>query len=104
MKKFSDWVENHAMAAVKGQVSSDRSDLGASGFEGLQDLMDALKLVAKSNPQVAKSMMAGLAGKLAMLTSEVNPELAGRLRAGATKFVGASARLGGQNNTNNQIG
>lgn len=102
MKKFSDWAESHAMATVKGQVSTDRADLGTSGFEGMQDIMDALKLVARSNPQVAKSMMAGLAGKLAMLTNEVNPELAGRLRSGATKFVGASARLGAQNNANDK--
>ena len=94
MIEFSKWAENHNINSLRSQVASDRSDLGVVGFEGLQDIVDALKLVARSNPTVARGLVSGLAGKLTVLIRDEDPALSQRLRAGAGRFVAASSKLG----------
>lgn len=98
MMEFSRWMENrvHSVNAVRNQVATDRDDLGTAGFEGLQDIVDALKVVARTNPTNARALLSGMAGKLsAMLPNdEQNQDLLKRLRSGASRFVSASAKIG----------
>lgn len=105
MIKFSTWMENHNMSAVRGQVATDRGELG-SGYEGLLDIFDALKIVAQLPG--GGPVISGLAGKLTTMLPEEQKDLEARLRAGASKFVGKSKHLGNQqplgevpNNSNN---
>lgn len=101
MIKFSEWMESqaHSVNSVRNQVATDRGDLGTAGFEGLQDIVDALKVVARTNPTNARSLVSGMAGKLSTMlpNDEQNQDLLKRLRSGASRFVSASAKLG-QNN------
>lgn len=94
MIKFSEWMETHSVQQTVGGVRNDRRELGAQGFEGLQDAMDALKLAARDPKN--SSMLNGLFGRLAALVSRQDPDLATRLSSSARKFVGSSKHLGTQ--------
>lgn len=106
MIKFSKWMETHNMSAVRSQVTTDKGELGSAGFEGLQDIVDALKVVARLPGGL--SVISGLAGKLTTMLPEDQKDLKDKLRAGASKFVSSSKHLGNQqplgevpNNSNN---
>jgi hypothetical protein len=94
MIKFSKWMESVSVNSVRGQVSMDRNELGTAGFDGMQDIINALRIVARQKPTIARSLISGLAGKLSVLVGEQDKKLAGRLRASSGKFVSSSANLG----------
>lgn len=94
MIEFSKWMENHNVNAVRGQVVADRSNLGIAGFEGLQDIVDALKVVARLPG--GRAAISGIAGRLTTMLPEGQEDLKARLRTGASKFLGASSKLGQQ--------
>lgn len=102
MIEFSKWMENqlHSVNTVRNQVSADRGDLGTAGFEGLQDIVDAIKVVARTPG--GRAAISGIAGKLTTMLPDDQEDLKNRLRAGASKFVGVSARLGRHNNQQSQ--
>lgn len=91
MIEFSKWIENHNVNTVRGQVVSDRGELGVAGFEGLQDILDALKVVARLPG--GRAAISGMAGRLTTMLPDGHEDLKGRLRTGASKFVGASSKL-----------
>ncbi len=93
MIKFSKWAETYNLNLAKNQLVSDRKELGMLGFDGLQDIIEALKIVSKNNPTIARSLLTGLAGKLTVLIGDAEPELARRLRQSGSKFVGASSKI-----------
>lgn len=92
MKKFKEWVESHNVQQATATLKTDRSDLGSQGFEGLQDMADALKIVA-GMPK-GSSAMSSIVSRLSALVSQRDPDLAQRLRSTAQKFVHASRQLG----------
>lgn len=93
MIEFSKWAESHNLNSVKNQLVFDRKELGMLGFDGLQDIIEALKIVSKNNPTIARSLISGLAGKLTVLIGEAEPELARRLRQSGSKFAMASSKI-----------
>jgi hypothetical protein len=94
MIKFSNWLETHSVQQAAAGVRGDRKDLGAQGFEGLQDAMDALKVAAK-DPRNS-SALSSIFGRLSALVSRQDPDLATRLGGSARKFVSTSKNAGHQ--------
>lgn len=92
--KFSEWMETYTVQNAVGNVRNDRKDLGSDGFEGLQDAVEALKLVAR-DPKSSSSLN-GVFGKLSALVSRQNPDLAAKLATNARKFISAAKHAGTQ--------
>lgn len=96
MKSIREWLEErgvkleiHSVQDTIGGVRDDRKELGAQGFEGLQDVMDALKLAARSNASSVGSML----NRLSMIVRQEDEELAKRVKITGQKFLGAERSL-----------
>lgn len=94
MIKFNDWLENRNISSVKNQVAVDRKNLGAVGFEGLKNIEDGLKamMTVPGKESIARGLISGMAGKIALAIDKTHPELASKLRPGAQKFVASSIK------------
>lgn len=96
MKSIREWLEEkgvkleiHSVQDTIGGVRDDRKELGAQGFEGLQDVMDALKLAARSNSSVVGSMI----NRLAALIKDEDEKLYKKIKMTGQKFLGAEHGL-----------
>jgi len=94
LKNFNKWLENRNISSVKNQVAIDRKNLGVVGFEGLKNIEDGLKamMTIPGKESIARSLISGMAGKIAIAIDKTHPELAAKLRPGAQKFVAASIK------------
>lgn len=97
MKSIREWMaengiqsENRNMQDVLGTVRSDRKELGTVGFEGLQDVMDALKLAAQKHPSQAGAMLR----RLADLIAGEDEELSKSVKTASQRFIGIEKKIG----------
>lgn len=96
MKSIREWLDEkgikleiHSVQDTMGGVRSDRKELGLQGFEGLQDVIDALKLAARNNASSVGSMLS----RLSMLIRQDDEELAKRVKITGQRFLGAERSL-----------
>jgi hypothetical protein len=96
MKSIREWLDEkgvklelHSVQDAMGGVRGDRKELGSQGFEGLQDVIDALKVAARSHSSSVGSML----NRLSMLVRQEDEELANRVKITGQKFLGAERSL-----------
>ena len=92
MIKFSVWLED--FQAAVGDMRSARGDLGSQGFEGMQDALKAMQLIAQ-NPRYYSAMI-GIFNKLSAMVSQIDPQLATSLKTSGQKFLNAERSAGGK--------
>lgn len=97
MKSIREWLEErgvkleiHSVQDTMSGVRNDRKELGPQGFEGLQDVMDALKLAARNNASSVGSML----NRLSMLVRSEDEELAKRVKVTGQRFLGVERSIG----------
>ena len=93
MIHFSEWAETYSVAGARGQLATDRSDMGAVGWEGFQQIVDAMKL-SMQNPEThrqAKTIVKAFANKLSYMIASVDPNLAKKMSSGVSNFSASTA-------------
>jgi hypothetical protein len=97
MKSIREWMaargiklEVHSVQDAMSGIRDDRRELGVQAFEGEQDIMDAIRLVAKNND----SSLGGMMTRLAMVVGKYDKELSQRLKSTSRRFLGAEKKMG----------
>lgn len=85
MKTFRQWRENFSASNVAAGARSDQGDYGANAAAGLQDTVDALRLLAQKNPQA----YAFLISKIKAEVQKIDPSAASSVGIGGRRYGAA---------------
>lgn len=94
MKTFLQWRENFSAANVAKGAKGDQREYGNVAAEGLQDIVDALRLLATKNPQSYNFLVS----KIRAEVQKVDPSAASSVGLGGRRY-GAAARQVADNNS-----
>lgn len=88
MKTYLQWRENFSAAGVAADAKGDQRSYGNIAAEGLQDVVDALRLLASKNPQSYNFLVA----KIRAEVQKVDPSSASSVGMGGRRFGAAAAK------------
>jgi hypothetical protein len=93
MKSFKDWKENYTVQQVQAAARSDRKDYGAA-WNGLQQVKDALELLAQRDPQALMTIVNKVNRELNNLATQ-NGEMSGLdgLASNARRFASKASQV-----------
>ena len=94
MKSFEDHVDQYDELSINQQTLGMRNygqDVGKVAFEGLMQMVDALKQLGQQDPNALLTIVNKMKAELGQLQG--GEEAAATLRQGANRFVRGAGRL-----------
>lgn len=87
MKTYLQWRETNVSAVTAG-ARTDRSSLGDTGFDGLQQVYSALKTLGQHNPGALSVIISNIRNQI----GKFDREAAAAVGSGGRRFVAAAQR------------
>lgn len=94
MKTYLQWRESFSAANVVRGAKGDQSDYGNMAAGGLQEVLDALRLLAGKNPQAYNFIVS----KIKAEVQKVDPSSASSVGIGGRRY-GMAVKQGDANNS-----
>lgn len=88
MRTFLQWRENFSATAVGAAARGDQRSYGNVAAEGLQDVVDALRMLAEKNPQSYNFLVS----KIRAEVQKVDPSAASSVAVGGRRYGTAVGR------------
>jgi hypothetical protein len=86
MNTFRQWRENFSAGAVGMAARGDQSNYGNVAAEGLQDVVNALRMIAEKNPQSYNFIVS----KIRAEVQKIDPSAASSVATGGRRYGSAA--------------
>lgn len=97
MKTYMQWRENFSAATVAAAARGDKDELGSQAAEGLQGIVDALRRIAKENPQSYNFIVAKIRSEI----QRIDPSAGSAVGTAGRKYGSSVARQVSSSNYQN---
>lgn len=99
MITYIKWLESFSAAGVARDARGDKDRYGNLAAEGLQDVVDALRLLAEENPQAYNFIVAKIRGEV----QKINPSLGNSVGVAGRRYGSAVAKSGSMGNQHSGV-
>ena len=99
MKTYGEWLESFSAAGVAQDARGDKDSYGNLAAEGLQEVVDALRLLAAKNPQAYNFIVAKIRGEV----QKIDPSSGASVGVAGRRYGSAVANSGSMDNQQSGI-